>query len=482
MQLIRTKSPRNNKENTPATVMWPRIAVITSTVLLVIIGIVMVYSASSISNIAAEAPAYADALKQLGFAFAGLACCVVLARVVPYHIWQGWFTWVVLGVSIILLALTAAIGTEELGAQRWVNIGPISLQPSEFAKIGLLLAVAKLMGDYQNGGMSNLKFLVCFGALNVLVAVLIFKMQSDLGTTMICVVGMLAILWFAEIQLRNIGVYLAFMGAFAAVGLTEGYRAERLLSFMHPWDDYYGAGYQIVHSMYAFAQGGILGAGVGGSAEKYLYLPEASTDFIFAVIGEELGLIGALFVVGLFIMFLIGGLRMAQEAPDGFGTILCGSFTVIIVFQAFLNMGCVIGLMPITGKPLPFVSAGGSSLIASLMMVGIMLSVSNASGESPVYQRRRESIRPLDREDYGYRGYADSDYYGGRSGRVGYSTGVAMTSMRALPARAGMSRGVSTGTRSRSAHVSLVGSPRYAGSSQRRGSASTYGYSRGRRG
>ncbi|MDO4533187.1 MAG: FtsW/RodA/SpoVE family cell cycle protein [Coriobacteriia bacterium] len=478
MQLIRTRSPRNNKENTPATVMWPRIAVITSTVLLVMIGLVMVYSASSISNIAEETAAYADALKQLGFAAVGLALCVVLARLIPYHWWQGPLTWFALGLSVILLALTAAIGTEELGAQRWVNIGPISLQPSEFAKIGLLLAVAKLMGDYQNGAISGLRFLGCFGALNLLIVVLIFYAQSDLGTTMICIVGMLAILWLSEIQLRNIGIYLAGIIVLGVAGLSQGYRAERLFSFMHPWDDYYGTGYQIVHSMYAFAQGGIFGAGVGNSAEKYLYLPEASTDFIFAVIGEELGLIGALFVIGLFIVFLVGGLRMAQEAPDGFGTILCGSFTIIIVFQAFLNMGCVIGLMPITGKPLPFVSAGGSSLIASLMMVGIMLSVSYASGESPVYQRRRESIRPLDRDDASYRGYVNRDY---RSDRVGYATGVAAAGMRALPARAGMSRSVAAGTRSRSTHVNLVGSSGYAGSS-RRGSVSTYGYSRGRRG
>ena len=482
MQLIRTRSPRSNKENTPATVMWPRIAVITSTILLVIIGLVMVYSASSISNIAEETAAYSDALKQLGFAAVGLMLCVALARLVPYHVWQGPLTWVVLGASVFLLALTAAIGTEELGAQRWVNIGPISLQPSEFAKIGVLLTVAKLMGDYQNGAISGKRFLTCFGIVNLLVAVLIYLAQSDLGTTMICIVGMMAILWLSEIQLRNIGVYLAVVGAFAALGLSKGYRAERLLSFMHPWDDYYGTGYQIVHSMYAFAQGGIFGAGVGNSAEKYLYLPEASTDFIFAVIGEELGLVGALFVIGLFIVFLVGGLRMAQEAPDGFGTVLCGSFTIIIVFQAFLNMGCVIGLMPITGKPLPFVSAGGSSLIASLMMVGIMLSVSYASGESPVYQRRRESIRPLDREDAGYRGYAGRDYYGNRANRVGYASGMVSTGMRGLPARVGADRGVSAGVRSRSTHVSLVGSPRYAGSGRRQGGVSTYGYSRGRRG
>jgi cell division protein FtsW len=210
-------------------------------------------------------------------------------------------------------------------------------------------------------------------------------------------------------------VYTVAFAVPAALGLTQGYRLERLLSFTHPWDDYYGSGYQIIHSMYAFAQGGLFGTGLGNSAEKYLYLPEASTDFIFAVIGEEMGLVGSLLVLGLFVALLLGGLRMAQAAPDRFGGVLCGAFAIIIVFQAFLNMGCVIGVLPITGKPLPFVSAGGSSLIASLIMVGIMLSVSFASGEPRVYRERREEIHPVGWDDYGrerttgrYRGYASA--------------------------------------------------------------------------
>jgi cell division protein FtsW len=380
--------------------MWPRIAVITSTFLLVVIGLVMVYSASSITNIASEVDAYADALKQLLYAVLGCGVCIVLARIVSYRAWQGLATWAWFAVSIGLLVLTAAIGTEELGAQRWVNIGPVSMQPSEFAKIGVLLAVAKLVDDYLNGALTPRQFRIFFGVFNLIIVGLIFVAQSDLGTTLICFVGMVAILWLAEIRLRFIGMYVAGVCALGCVGLMQGYRLQRLLIFTHPWDDYYGSGYQIIHSMYAFAQGGIFGSGLGNSAEKYLYLPEASTDFIFSVVGEELGLIGAIFIIGLFVAFLLGGLRMAQEAPDRFGAVLCGSFSIIIVFQAFLNIGCVIGLMPITGKPLPFVSAGGSSLIASLMMVGIMLSVSYASGESPVYQRRRESIRPVDFDEY----------------------------------------------------------------------------------
>ena len=424
MQQKRKETPLGKRDNTPASVMWPRIAVVMSVFLLVTIGLVMVYSASAVVNIDAEVEAHADALKQLLYAGVGVGFCALIAFVVPYRAWRGWLTWAVLAFSVLLLVLTAAIGTVGLGAQRWLTLGGISLQPSEIAKIGVILAVAKLVADYREGSMDSRTFLIAFGIMNLLIVALILVAQSDLGTTVICFVGMITILWLAEVPKRFIGIYSAVIGALGALALTTGYRFERLMSFTHPWDDYYGSGYQVIHSMYAFAQGGIFGTGLGNSAEKYLYLPEASTDFIFSIIGEEMGLIGALFVVGLFLAFLLGGLRMAQEAPDSFGMVLCGACSVIIVFQAFLNIGCVIGVMPITGKPLPFVSEGGSSLIASLVMVGIMLSVSRASGESPVYDERRARIRPVrldePRGEYravprsGARGVAPAGYLAGR--------------------------------------------------------------------
>ena len=401
MQLKRNNSPRTQAHDAPAHVMWPRIAVLSSVAVLIVIGLVMVYSASSILNIDAAMDPTADAVKQLFYAAVGIAACAAIGRFVPYHWWRGGLTWAFFAISLVLLVLTAAIGTVGLGAQRWLTLGPINLQPSEFAKIGVLLVVAKIVADYRDGMLTQRQFLVSFGVLNILIVGLIYLAQSDLGTTIICFVGMIAILWIAEVETRIILVYVAGIVAVGGAGLSQGYRLERMLSFTHPWDDYYGSGYQIIHSMYAFAQGGIFGTGLGNSAEKYLYLPEAHTDFIFSIIGEELGLIGAFVVLAMFVLFLLGGLRMAQAAPDGFGTLLCASFAITIVFQAFLNIGCVIGALPITGKPLPFVSAGGSSLITSFIMVGIMLSISRASGESPEYQRRRASIHPVGWDDYG---------------------------------------------------------------------------------
>lgn len=433
--------PRTNETTTPAAVEWPRIIVALSTFLLVVIGIVMVFSASSIVNIDAGQDPFADASKQLVLAIVGAACCIGIARFLPYGLWRGNLAQVVAVISFALLALTALIGTDALGAQRWLTLGPVNLQPSELAKVGILIAVMALLADYQDGNMDGRRFRWWFIAVNVLIVLLVFLAQSDLGTTAICFVGIIAILWLAEVPGRFIAVYATAIGVFGAIGLSTGYRLQRLLSFTDPWADYYGSGYQIIHSMYAFAQGGVFGVGLGNSAEKYLYLPEASTDFIFSIIGEELGLIGALLVIGLFIAFLVGGLLMAREAPDRFGAVLCGSFAIIIVFQAFLNMGCAMGVMPITGKPLPFISAGGSSLITSLLMVGIMLSVSYASGESPVYRRRRERIHAMTPAEMHASGGGRRAYAGARPNAAPargpvHGGGVARPAAGRMPSRA----------------------------------------------
>ena len=456
--------------------MWPRIAVIVSVFLLVSIGVVMVYSASSIENIVAGVDAHADALRQVEFAVVGLILCVGIARVFPYHFWKGIPSWLIFAACVVMLVCTAAFGTEELGAQRWVSFGGISLQPSEFAKIGVLLVAVLIVDQYMNGEMQQKTFLTLFVGLNLVIVLLIFKFQSDMGTTMICFLGMLAVLLLAEVKLRFIGAYVVGIGGAAAVGLSTGYRLDRLLSFLNPEQDVLGTGYQINHSLYAFAQGGLFGSGIGGSAEKYLYLPEASTDFIFSIIGEELGLIGTMLILALFLVFLAGGLRMAQMAPDRFGCVLCASFTIMIVFQAFLNIGCTIGMLPITGKPLPFISAGGSSLIASLIMVGFMLAVSYGSDQSPEYERRRESIRALNWDDEYDAGYP-------RSGGSGMGYRVAGRSSRRYP-----DYGVTARAYSGRGALAYGDSNRYAGTGRARGSTirhaqlagSTYRNTRGR--
>jgi cell division protein FtsW len=216
----------------------------------------------------------------------------------------------------------------------------------------------------------------------------LYQTQSDLGTTLICIVGILAVMWLGGVKpyilITVVVLGVAFM-VFAVFG--TGYRSGRLV-YLDPWNDGqggYGTGYNIIRSYYAFAEGGLFGVGLGNSHEKYQYLFASDSDFIFAVVGEELGLVGALTVIILFLVMLVAGLRISSMCPDAMGSVIAGAFTTMLVFQAFLNIGCTIGVFPTTGKPLPFISSGGSSMIASLAMVGFILSVSK--GDDPATRR-----------------------------------------------------------------------------------------------
>lgn len=391
-----SSSVQKNRGAVSAAIMAPRLLLVLSVFALTLIGLVMVYSASSIESISETGAATSYVVKQLGFAFGGMLFCVFVAKCIPYRLWAGKLTWVIWGIACFLIILTAAIGTEGLGAQRWVNIGPISLQPSEFAKIAFVLMAARILFDYRKGALTPKNLLVQIGVLIVLPILFLYKTQSDLGTTAICLIGILAVMWIGEVPLKTI---LITLGALFVLGIIAtffvGYRSDRMV-FINPWNDGeagYGGGYQLIHSFYAFSEGGLFGVGLGNSREKYLYLPEAETDFIFAIIGEELGFIGAMFVLVLFLVVLYAGVRIAKGAPDNFGAMLAGSITVMIVFQAFLNIGCVIGMLPTTGKPLPFISSGGSSLLASFIMVGLILSVSYGAQMPSIYDRRRADLR-----------------------------------------------------------------------------------------
>ncbi|MGI6591194.1 MAG: FtsW/RodA/SpoVE family cell cycle protein [Eggerthellaceae bacterium] len=407
-------------ENVPAEVMGPRLLVGVCAIALTIIGIVMVYSASSIEAISESGDATYYMVRQVIFALIGGGLAFVCVRFVPYHAWLGTVGLVYYVICMILVVLTAAMGLVGLGAQRWLSIGGVTLQPSEFAKIALILASTRLMLEYRSDMLTQMQFVARMCLFVLLPLIFIFRAQSDLGTTMICLVGILTILWVGGVSWRVLlGIVIACL-FFGVIASHTGYRSDRWI-YLDPWSDYYGSGFQIIHSWYAFAQGGLFGQGLGNSAEKYLYLPEAETDFIFSIIGEELGFVGAVFVIALFVGFLIGGLRMAQSAADDAGSLLCAGLSVMLVFQAFLNIGMCVGIFPTTGKPLPFISAGGSSLIASLFIVGIMLSVSYSTDES-VYERRRTNLRLLRMEDEEVAGRSLQDGARVPAGRAGMTT------------------------------------------------------------
>ncbi len=366
----------------------PRMALILAVLALLLIGLVMVYSASSVNALSEGGSAMGGFISQVVYAVLGIAAAFVVWQIIPYHAWVGRFVWVVWGVSMGLLVLTAIMGSTGYGAQRWLELGPVRFQPSEFVKIALVLVAVRVFFDIR-GGTAEARMSVIRVLLFIVVPLFfLYQTQSALGTTLICIVGILAVMWLGGVKpyilITVVVLGVAFM-VFAVFG--TGYRSGRMV-YLDPWNDGqggYGTGYNIIRSYYAFAEGGLFGVGLGNSHEKYQYLFASDSDFIFAVVGEELGLVGALTVIVLFLVVLVAGLRISSMCPDAMGSVIAGAFTTMLVFQAFLNIGCTIGVFPTTGKPLPFISSGGSSMIASLAMVGFILSVSK--GDDPATRR-----------------------------------------------------------------------------------------------
>ncbi len=391
--MARAQSTSNR--TTPARVAGPRLLLLLSVLALMLIGLVMVYSASSVKAIDSGSDATSYLFDQVKYAAIGIAAALVLWRI-NYTLWSGKLVWAGWAVIVVLLILVAVAGRTDYGATRWLNIGPFSMQPSEFAKIIFIMMSAKFIWELRNGTSGGWLCVAKFFFIVLVPLAFLFKTQSDLGTTAICCMGIIAVLWLGEVPTKTVmGITaLVVIVAIVAVFFVD-YRADRF-SFIDPWNDGeggYGSGYNIKRSYYALAEGGLFGVGLGNSHEKYLYLFASESDFIFSIIGEELGMVGALAVIGLFLLFLYAGLRIAVSAPDGFGCMLAGGCTIMIAFQAFLNIACCIGVFPTTGKPLPFISSGGSSIIATLIMVGLIMSVSRASGGPSVYDRRRADLR-----------------------------------------------------------------------------------------
>ena len=387
---------RMNFLSGPTEVVRPRVILIGSVLVLTIIGILMIFSSSSIEALENGRNIASYATEQILFAVIAIAGCAFVAFFLPYRSWMGKMLDSFWLVSLILLILTFSIGTASLGAQRWLNLGPISFQPSELVKPVFILYAARIMFEYRTKNLDTTQLGIRMAVMVVAPLLFMYWAQSDLGTTLICVVGLFAVLWLADIPAKPFAITVAIvllLGIIAVFGV--GYRSDRMI-FLNPESDPYGAGYQLLRSFYAFGEGGIFGVGLGNSTEKYLYIPEAETDFIFSIVGEELGLIGCLLIVALFIAVLYAGIEITRQASDQFGAMIAGACTTMLVFQAFLNICCVIGLAPTTGKPLPFLSSGGSALIGSYLLVGIILSVS--VGSSPI--KRRKAPNPGEFEVY----------------------------------------------------------------------------------
>jgi cell division protein FtsW len=349
----------------------------TIVLLLTCIGIVMVYSASSV---AAQAQ-YHDSTwflkRQLLYEGIGIAGMLLAWRIHYVRLRRFTFPLLVATLAALVLVLMPHIGRAAGGARRWLSFGgPFNVQPAELAKLALILYLAHFLANRgartREFGAGLVPPLIVLG----LMALPILK-QPDLGSALILVLITFAMLFTAGARL----VHLAAAGAAAvpavlAVILRAGYRSQRLLAFLHPWRDPRGSGFHIIQSLLAIGSGGLLGLGLGHSRQKFFYLPERHTDFIFAIIGEELGLVGSLAVIILFAALAAWGCRIATRCPDRYGSLLVTGLTTMLVGQAVLNIGVVSGSLPITGVPLPFISFGGSSLVLNDIAVGILLNVS----------------------------------------------------------------------------------------------------------
>ncbi|HET6951824.1 MAG TPA: putative lipid II flippase FtsW [Acidimicrobiales bacterium] len=336
-------------------------------------GLVMVMSASSVVALDAYGSSWYFVVRQALWALGGVAALVVVART-DYHRWRR-FAGPFLLTSLALLALVLVIGVDANGSTRWIGVGSLTVQPSEVAKLALLVWVADLLSRraaYMHNTRATLRpVIVVLGATATLV-----MLQPNLGTTIVIAAIALALCFVAGAPVGPLAGWATVgVGAATALALAAPYRRARVLTFLDPWADPMHSGYQNIQSLVGLADGGLLGSGLGTSRAKWGFLPYAHSDFIFAIIGEELGLVGATVVVGMFVLLGIVGVRIALHAPDRFGLLLAIGVTAWYCVQAFVNIGAVIGILPITGVPLPFVSAGGSSLLISMAGAGLLLSV-----------------------------------------------------------------------------------------------------------
>lgn len=354
-----------------------RNVIITLVVLaLVTFGVIMVYSSSSIWSSYKFNDPYYYLKHQLIFMILGLIIMYILSKV-NYKIYYKYANWLLLICFLLLgLVLIPGIGIIRNGSRSWFGIGSFGIQPSEAAKIGLIIFMAKYLSKNEKN-MKNFKQ----GALPILLIIftffLLIMLEPDFGTGMVIVMTLMGMLFVSNIKL-SFFTNLGALGLIGIVGLiiAAPYRVARIVSYLNPWSDPLGTGFQIIQSLYAIGPGGLFGLGFGNSIQKHFYLPEPQTDFIFAIISEEFGFLGIIILGGLYLYLFYQVLKISLNSPDLFGKYLAFGLIFGIIFQTVLNISVVIGLIPVTGVTLPFFSYGGSSLLVSMASIGIILNIS----------------------------------------------------------------------------------------------------------
>jgi cell division protein FtsW len=352
-------------------------------------GVIMVLSASSVYA-CSTGSCFLFFQRQAAYAVVGVLALLVTARM-RYQVWRRLaLPFLLATVGLLLLVMHPSAGIEAQGSARWIGFGPVTIQPSEIAKLAVVVFGATVLCRTRGATLGLSQVALPLLPAVAMVAGLVF-VQPDLGTTIVLVGTVAALLFAAGMRLRLLALGGASMSALA-LALLKPYQWARITAFLHPDRDPLNTGYQLKQSLIALGSGGWLGVGLGSSRQKWMYVPNAHTDFIFSILGEELGLIGELFALTAFGLLLFAGLRIAARAPDAFGRLLAAGITAWFGIQIVVNLGAVTGLLPITGVPLPFLSYGGSSLVVSLAAVGILVNVAQAPVRN-ARRARRESGR-----------------------------------------------------------------------------------------
>ena len=343
-------------------------------------GLIMVFSASSPRAHYNNSDAFFFVKKQAVFALGGV-CFMWFVSKIHYKMWYKMF-WVIGVVTMVLLGAVALVGTTGGGAQRWLAIGPLTIQPSEIAKFSMVAMTARILTDYRDNIKEFFKGMCLMMALPVFICAVVLFERHLSGAIIILLVGAIMV-YVGGVRTKHLltAGLVAGAPALALAIILEPYRVRRVLNFWDPFVDMKDSGYQMVQSLYAIGSGGLFGVGLGQSREKYLYLPEAHTDFIFSVICEELGFVGAILVIVMFAILVVKGLRIAINAPDRYSSLLVTGIISLIGMQALMNVAVVTASMPCTGITLPFFSYGGSSLMINLIEMGVVLNVSRYSSE-----------------------------------------------------------------------------------------------------
>ncbi len=358
--------------------------------MLLTVGLIMVLSASSVHSFEVyDGDSYAIVRRQLMWVAIGIPCAWVASRL-PYQAIRQ-ISWLAIVVSVVLLGLTAKFGVVVNGNKNWLAVGPVQIQPSEIAKLAIVLWAAHVYAQKERrlGNLHQVMVPVVPVLLGIILLVIIGR---DLGTALVLCAILLAMLWVVGAPARLFTIALSVIGV-AAVWLatTSSERRERLTNFVDPFKDYHDAGWQPAHGLFALSSGGWFGEGIGASQQKWGDLPEAHTDFIFAVLGEELGLIGTLLVVCLFLVIAYAAIRVAMHTDDPFVRYMSFGLVAWLLGQMIVNVGMVLALLPVIGIPLPLISYGGSALLPTLVALGLLIGFARREPEAAqaLAQRRR---------------------------------------------------------------------------------------------